>query len=118
MSLSHRPAPRLVVVLAALAMGLLAAVVTVAGARDSGPPPATVRTQDDQPRNPAAEAATGDTDAMLAVVQEIVDCLRDKGYDPGDPRVVRGTNVVMTGWNPAWDSAAARAEQECALPVR
>lgn len=119
MPLSHHRAPRLVAVLATLAVGLLAAVMTVASARGWGAAPAaTVQVQDDGPRNSAGEAATGDTEAMLAVVQDIVDCLREKGFDPGDPRVEGGTNVVITGWNPAWDSPAARADRECAFPVR
>lgn len=32
---------------------------------------ANVASGDDGPRNPAAEAATGDTDAMLAVIQHL-----------------------------------------------
>jgi hypothetical protein len=118
MPLSHRRAPRLVVVLAALAVGLLATTMTVASARDrSAPPTASIETQDGEPRNPAAEAATGDTDAMLAVVQDMVDCLREKGFDPGDPRVV-GKNVVIADWYPAWDSPAGRTDRECGFPVR
>lgn len=97
MPLSH---PRLAVVLAA---GLLAT---------GAPTTAAVRTQDDGPRNPAGEAATGDTDAMVAVVRAVVDCLRSKGFEPGDPEV-RGKNVVIAHWNPAWDSPGGRADREC-----
>ena len=119
MPLSHRRSPRLVIVLPALAAGLLATVVPVAGAGDSGSPRApTVQTQDDGPRNPAAEAATGDPEAMLAVVQDVVYCLRAKGFHPGDARVEGGTNVVIADWDPVWHSAAGRAERECAFPVR
>jgi len=118
MPLSHRRARRLVVVLAALAVGLVATVMTVTHARGSGSPPsATVESQSDGPRNPAAEAATGDTEEMLAVVQEVVDCLRSKGFDPGDPEV-QGENVVIANWDPVWDSPAGRADRECAFPVR
>jgi hypothetical protein len=109
MPLSHRRAPRLVVVLVALAAGLLGTVATGAGA--------PIDRQDDGPRSPAGEAATGDTEAMLAVVQDGVDCLRSRGFHPGDP-VVQGKNVVITDWDPVWDSPAARAERECFFPVR
>jgi hypothetical protein len=71
---------------------------------------------DDGPRNPAGEAATGDTQAMLAVVQDVVDCLRAKGFHPGAPQV-RGENVVISDWDPTWDSPAGRADEECAFPV-
>jgi len=54
---------------------------------------------------------------MLAVVQEVVDCLRSKGFDPGDPEV-QGENVVIANWDPVWDSPAGRADRECAFPVR
>ena len=70
---------------------------------------------DGGPRNPAAEAASGDTEAMRAVVQDIVNCLRAKGFHPGDPQV-QGSNVVIADWNPAWDSPAGRADRECAFP--
>jgi hypothetical protein len=70
-----------------------------------------------EPRNLRAEAASGDTRAMLAVVSEWVSCLRAKGYDPGDAEV-RGTNVVITDWNPGWNTPAMRAEHECAFPDR
>jgi hypothetical protein len=117
MPLSHRRTPRLLVVLAALAAGSLATAGTVTGARDSGSPAAAVQNQDDGPRNPVGEAATGDTDAMLAVVQAIVDCLRSKGFDPGDPEV-RGKNVVIADWYPDWDSPAGRADRQCFFPPR
>jgi hypothetical protein len=117
MPLSPRRAASLVVVLAALAAGALAMPGTVTGARESGWPAATVQDQDDGPRNPAGEAATGDTQAMLAVVQAIVDCLRSKGFDPGDPEV-RGQNVVIADWYPDWDSSAWRADRECFVPPR
>jgi hypothetical protein len=97
MPLSPRRAFCLIAVLAA---GSLATAVPGPAAHDSGP------------RNPAGEAATGDTEAMVAVVQAIVDCLRAKGFDPGDPEV-RGENVVITDWNPAWDSPAGRADRAC-----
>ena len=118
MPLSHRRAHRLVVVLVALAVGLLTTVVTGAGAPDSGSPPsAAVHIQDDGPRNPEAQAATGDTNAMLAVVQDALDCLRENGFHPGDPRV-NGQNVVTPDWNPAPDSLAGRATSDCFFPVR
>jgi hypothetical protein len=109
MTLSHRPAPRLVVVLVALAAGLLATV-----ARGTGPP---IGSQGDGPRSPMGEAATGDRAAMLAVVQDVVDCLRSKGFDPGDPEV-QGKNVVIVDWDPVWDSAGGRADRKCFFPVR
>lgn len=115
---SYRRAQRLVVVLVPMAVGLLATVVTGAGAREYGrPPAAAIHIQDGGgPRNPAAEAATGDTNAMLAVVQDALDCLREKGFHPGDPRV-NGENVVTPDWNPAPDSPAGRATSECFFPV-
>lgn len=97
MPLSPRRASCLVAVLVA---GSLATAVTGTRAHDSGP------------RNPAGEAATGDTEAMVAVVQAVVDCLRSKGFDPGDPEV-QGENVVIADWNPGWDSAAGRADRAC-----
>jgi hypothetical protein len=112
--LSHRPS-----VLAALVVVVLAAVVAVAGARDSGSPPRpTLQTEDDGSRNAAAEAATGDTEAMLAVAQDIVDCLRSRGFQPGEARVEGGTNVVIADWDPVWDSPAGAADRACAFPVR
>jgi hypothetical protein len=69
------------------------------------------------PRNHAAEAATGDLDAMRAVVQDIVDCLRAKGFHPGDPEV-RGDSVLIADWNPGWESVAGRATEDCAFPTR
>jgi hypothetical protein len=106
---------RLVVVLVA---ALPATVVTISGAREPGSAPAaSAQDQDVGPRNPAGEAATGDTEAMLAVVQEVVDCLRSKGLDPGDPEV-QGKNVVIADWNPVWDSPDGRADRECFFPVR
>jgi hypothetical protein len=103
MPLSHR---RTALVLVALALALVAAGVAVAGAQDDG-----------GPRNPAAEAATGDPPAMLAVVQATVDCLRARGFHPGDPQI-EGPNVVIADWNPGWDSPAGRATEECSFPVR
>jgi hypothetical protein len=99
-----------------LAVAAIASAAAVAAARDPGsqPPPAVA---DDGPRNPAAEAATGDPDAMRAVVQGVVDCLRAKGWHPGDPQV-QGANVVIADWEPAWGSAAWRADEECAFSAR
>jgi hypothetical protein len=102
--------------LIALAVAPTAAVATVAGGRDSASPDAAnVASRDDGPRNPAAEAATGDTDAMVAVVQQGLDCLREKGFHPGDPQV-SGHNVVTPDWNPAPDSPAGRVTRECFFP--
>jgi hypothetical protein len=103
---SHRRAPRLVVLLVALAAGSLATVATGTGAP-----------VDDGPRSPAGEAATGDREAMVAVVQDVVDCLRSKGFAPGDPEV-QGKNVVIADWDPVWDSPGGRADRECAFPLR
>jgi hypothetical protein len=114
MPLSPHRSPGLAAVLIALAV----APVAIATARDSSSPPAgSVRVHDDGPRNAAAEAATGDATAMLAVVQDAVRCLRAKGFEPGDPHV-RGENVVITDWDPSWDSAAGRATEECSFPAR
>lgn len=124
MRLSHRRLARRAVVLVALSVALVATMVAVA--RAASPPaahphrnPHANRAQitDDGPRNPAAEAATGDTQAMLAIVQAAVDCLRAKGFHPGDPQV-QGQNVVIAGWAPAWDSPAGRATDACSFPVR
>jgi hypothetical protein len=71
---------------------------------------------DGGPRNREAEAATGDIDAMAAVVQDIVDCLRAKGFRPGDPEV-HGDSVLIGDWNPGWDSVGGRATQECTFPA-
>jgi hypothetical protein len=109
MPLSHRPAPRLVVVLVTVAAGLLATVTTSTGA--------PVDRRDEGPRSPVGEAATGDREAMLAVVQDVVDCLRARGFDPGDPEV-QGKNVVIADWDPVWDSPGGRADRECSFPVR
>ena len=98
---------RLRLLLVALAVALTVAAASVALAAP----------WDDGPRNPAAEAATGDTQAMLAVVQDVVDCLRAKGFHPGDP-LVQGHNVVIADWDPAPGSAAWRADEACAFPVR
>jgi hypothetical protein len=76
---------------------------------------ASAKVADDGPRNVAGESATGDTEAMRDIVQDVVDCLRAKGFHPGDPEV-RGSNVVIAGWNPDLDSAAGRADHECAFP--
>ena len=100
---SHRL--RLLLIGVALAVMLGVAAVAVAG-----------DPRDDGPRNPAAEAATGDTRAMLAVVQDTVDCLRAMGFQPGDARV-EAQNVIIADWNPAPGSAAWRADEECAFPV-
>jgi hypothetical protein len=88
------------------------AVLAAAGAAAGAATPSV-----DGPRNLRAEAASGDTQAMLAVVSEWVGCLRAKGYDPGDAEV-RGTNVVITDWNPGWNTPAWHAEHECAFPDR
>jgi hypothetical protein len=93
---------------------VVAAAVVLAVALGAG---AAAQVTDDGPRNPAAEAATGDTQAMLAVVQDVVDCLRVKGFHPGDPQV-QGENVVIAEWDPAWESPAGRADRECAFPMR
>jgi hypothetical protein len=125
MSLSHRWT-------ACFAVALLAASVGFAAAPDAGStsPWAALhhrrsahlrahhaQSRDDGPRSPAGEAATGDTQAMLAVVEDVVDCLRAKGFHPGDPQV-QGANVVIADWDPAWDSPAGRADEECSFPVR
>ena len=94
---------RLAIVLVAAAV---APIATAAGA--------TLEPNDREPRNLAAEAATGDVDAMRAVVQDIVDCLREKGLNPGDAEV-RGASVAIGDWNPAWGSAADRATHDCAF---
>jgi hypothetical protein len=124
-----RPTRRPAVVLVGLAVALVAAVATGASARDPGRHHRAAhhelakrgahraQARDDGPRNPAGEAATGDTRAMLAVVQDVVDCLRAKGFHPGDPQP-DGRNVVIADWDPAPGSAAWRADEECAFPVR
>ena len=118
MQLSSRWTPRLAVVLVALAVALIAIMAAVAGARDPVPSrAATVPFQDDAPRNVEGEAATGDTQAMLAVVQDVVDCLTAKGFHPGDPQA-QGGNVVIADWDPDWDSAAGHATEECSFPAR
>jgi len=115
---SKRRAPRLALILVALGLAPIAAAASGAATGDSGTPPAaTVELVDEGPRNPEAEAATGDIDAMRAVVQEIVDCLRAKGFHTGDPEV-SGDSVLIGGWNPEWDSAAGRATEECSFPTR
>jgi hypothetical protein len=100
---SNRWTLRLALILIAVA---LAPIAAAAAADDGGP------------RNRAAEAATGDIDAMRAVVQDIVDCLRAQGFHPGDPQVVHGDSVLIADWNPGWDSVADRATRECAFPTR
>ena len=80
MSLSLRRSSGMALVLIALA---IAAVVTAA--------PGQVR--DDGPRNLAAERATGDTAAMLAVVQATVDCLRARGLHGGAARTVEQSEL-------------------------
>jgi hypothetical protein len=105
--------PSLVLILIAVALAPFAAAA--AGADSAGFE--TPRVGDGAPRNLEAEAATGDIDAMRAVVQDIVDCLRAKGFHPGDPEV-RGSSVLIADWNPGWDSTAGRATEECAFPSR
>ena len=118
MPLSTRRRLPLALVLAAAVLAPIATAATGAGARDPVPmPQGVVDTGDGAPRNRAAEAATGDIDAMRAVVQDIVDCLRAKGYHPGDPEVVHGDSVLIGDWSPGWDSAAGRATHECAFPA-
>jgi hypothetical protein len=63
------------------------------------------------------EVATGDKRATFAVVEDVADCLRGKGLNPGD-RQVEGENVVIVAWNPGWDSAAGRTTMECSFPTR
>ena len=89
---------------------LIAVAVAAAGAE-------TPLAADGGPRNREAEAATGDIDAMRAVVQDIVDCLRAKGFHPGDPEV-HGRSVLIADWSPGWDSVAGRATEECSFPTR
>jgi hypothetical protein len=108
--------PRLVLILMAVALALIAAAAAGADAARFETP-LTRHVADDGPRNLEAEAATGDIDAMRAVVQDIVDCLRANGFHPGDPEV-RGESVLIGDWNPGWDSAAAHATRECAFPTR
>jgi hypothetical protein len=103
MPLPHR---RTALALVALAPVLAGIGVAVAGAQD-----------DAGPRNPAAEAASGNPPAMRAVVQDAVDCLRARGFHPGDAQI-QGSNVVIADWNPPMDSAAGRATEECSFPVR
>ena len=103
MPLPHR---RTALVPIALALALAAVGVAVAGAQ-----------QDSGPRNPAGEAASGNPPAMLAVVQDAVDCLRARGFHPGDAQI-QGPNVVIADWNPPLDSPAGRATEECSFPVR
>ena len=63
------------------------------------------------------EVATGDKRAMFAVIEDVVDCLRGKGLNPGD-RQVQGDNVAIVDWNPGWDSAAGRSTMECSFLMR
>ena len=51
---------------------------------------------------------------MFAVIEDVVDCLRGKGLNPGD-RQVQGENVAIVDWNPGWDSAAGRSTMECSF---
>jgi hypothetical protein len=104
--------PRLVLILIALALAPIAAAA--AGADEAGVQTPPTR---DAARNLDAEAATGDIDAMRAVVQDIVDCLRAKGFHPGDPEA-HGDSVLIGDWIHGWDSAAGRATHECAFPTR
>jgi hypothetical protein len=115
--LSNRRALPLGLAITAAVLAPIAAAASGDDVRDPVPLPAgLVDTGDGQPRNRAAEAATGDIGAMRAVVQDIVDCLRAKGYHPGDPEV-RGDSVLIGDWNPGWDSAAGRATHECTFPA-
>ena len=130
MPLSNRRTLALALALAAAGLAPIAAAAP-GGGRDPVPMPASpgggrdlvpmpaglVDSGDSAPRNRAAEAATGDIDAMRVVVQGIVDCLRAKGYQPGDPEVVHGDSVLIGDWNPGWDSAAGRATHECSFPA-
>jgi hypothetical protein len=98
-----------------LVVAVLAVAFGTAAAANAVAPEGGLPTGDDGPRNLRAEAATGDTEAMRSVVQEIVTCLRAQGFHPGDAEI-RGPNVVIAGWNPDMDSVAGRADQECAFP--
>jgi len=106
--------PRLVLILVAVALAPIAATAGTDTAGSQTPPTRDVG--DGGPRNLDAEAATGDIDAMRAVVQDIVDCLRAKGFHPGDPEV-HGDSVLIADWIHGWDSAAGRATHECAFPT-
>ena len=117
MPLSNIRALPLGLAVAAAVLAPIAATAAGDGAREPVPMPAGLVDDGDEPRNRAAEAATGDIDAMRAVVQDIVDCLRAKGYEPGDPVVVHGDSVLIGDWNPGWDSAAGRATHECTFPA-
>jgi hypothetical protein len=114
---SNRWTLRMALILMAVALAPLAAAA--AGADAPGfDRPLPQDLADGGPRNRAAEAATGDIDAMREVVQDIVDCLRAQGFHPGDPEVVHGDSVIIADWSPGWDSAADRATHECAFPTR
>jgi len=131
---SQRRTLRVALVLVALAMALAAAVVTTAGASDAArhslPPhkttgPRRITQPSGAPRadqgrwarDLVEEVATGDKRAMLAVIEDVVDCLRGKGLNPGD-RQVQGDNVAIVDWNPGWDSAAGRSTMECSFLMR
>ena len=124
---SIRRTHRLALIMLAAAVTPVAAASTGGGGRDPRPVDldhgAAHRAATDAvdlmraaPRNREAEAATGDVDAMRAVVQEIVDCLRAKGFHPGDPEV-HGDSVLIGDWDPGWDSVAGRATHDCAFPA-
>ena len=90
---ASRWTPLLVLILIAVALAPIAATAAGADSADFETPlPPDL--SDVEPRNREAEAATGHIDAMRAVVQDIVDCLRAKGFHPGDPEV-RGRSVLI-----------------------
>jgi hypothetical protein len=112
----NRRSLRLTLILIALATAPIATALAATGDDGRPPEPATEAAEEDGgPRNLAAEAASGDIEAMRAVVQDIVDCVREKGYHPGDPEV-HGGAVVIGDWNPDWGSPAHDATHECAFP--
>jgi hypothetical protein len=124
MALSPRRFARGVLVVAALAAVALALgsgrnpVSASSGvARSEAAAAVAVAVAGEGPRNLKAEAASGAIEQMVAVVQETVDCLRAKGYSPGDP-VVRGQSVVINAWNPSFESAAGQATEACSFPDR
>src|SRR3954447_11628619 len=108
-----------VAALAAVSLGLASgrsAVGASSGVARSGAA-AAAAVAHDGPRNLKGEAASGVIEQMVAVVQQTVDCLRAKGYSPGDP-VVRGESVVISAWNPSFESAAGKATEACSFPDR
>jgi hypothetical protein len=117
MSLSRRhfTAGALIVAGLAVSLGLASGRTAVGASRGAARAAAAVAGEG--PRNLKAEAASGDNQQMVAVLQEAVDCLRAKGYSPGDP-MVRGRSVVIDAWNPSFDSVAGQATESCSFPDR